>query len=666
MPRLRPAVSGVIVALLIGQGCQLTPMRMATAPSTAGEGLIGQAGSGLVANNAGTLSGTALGPSASLVANNGAGLIANNGGGLIANNGGGLSGRYRTRSADDRLAPAADATVSVTDLAGKALTAAPVTTNAQGEFTLKGLKPSGPIVMLTVRYPIGDRTVTLKALVAAPRQGALTRDVSPASTLVAKKVATAIAGRSLSASALVPATLEALGTTLAPLMSDKAIAIAALTPDAESAKAFDLMVAESPALASAAEAAAPALAGQAPAAGSSATPAPRPSASGTSPTPTPSLSPGASPTASPTPTPTPSAVATPRLIRVAGSDARGYTEATGGDLTTARFNEFAGMAFDGADKLYVADESGSMVRLINLTARTTERVAGSATALRGFSGDGGPADQAKLSDAHGVAIGPGGRIYVCDKNNQRIRVIGPDRVIDTVAGGGATYGDGPGPSVLLGQTQGIAAGAGGVMFFTMRTIGTAYEAVGRLNADGTVKLLTDKSQITAPGAIAVDKAKGHVYFTNNQTVKVLRNAYGTPGAPVDVFTAPSAGSPTEVRGLAFDGAGTLYALASDYDAVASSYGHVNAKLYRVPIGPDGLAAGAAVAIAGKGGSSANPSDYSIPTTGVLDPLTQLLSGGGSGMLEMGPSGTLFIGHTIKVTGTPTGLVQWTQILQLKP
>lgn len=662
MSRHRLLLTGLIGALLIGQGCLLqAPGKLQVPVVPAAAGVISQNGAGLVANNAGTLTGRVSGPSAALVANNAGNLIANNGAGLIANNGGGLGGRYRTLAGQGALVAVPGARVSVTDLAGKSLSGQAVVTDAMGAYTVKGLKPSGAIVVVRVSYTLADRPVTLSALVAAPRKGTQAGDVSPASTLVAKKVGAALTENSLRSQALSPTTLAALTAELAPLMSDQAIAVAALTPDADAAAAFDAMVAEVPSLAAAAKSAAPALVSTAPepAATAGAGPTTRPTASAPAPTPTAT----ATATSAPNPTPTPSP--TPRLTRLAGSAVKGYTEATGGDLATARFNEFAGMAYDGANTLYVADESGSMVRAIDMAARTTRRLAGSATGARGFSGDGGPADKALLSDAHGVAIGAGGKLYVCDKNNQRIRVIAPDGTIDTVAGGGGTYGDGPARSALLGQTQGIAAGADGVVFFTMRTLGTAYENVVRLNPDGTVKLLTDKAVITSPGAIAVDKAKGLVYFTNNHVIKVLRDAYATPGAPVDVFTAPPSGNPMEVRGLAFDPAGALYAFASDYNAVNNSYGHVNARLYRIPLGADGLASGPAVHIAGSGGTGTGSADYDLPITGVRDPLTQLLSGGGSGMLELGPTGTLFIGHTLKlVSGTPSTVTQWTQILQL--
>jgi hypothetical protein len=58
------------------------------------------------------------------------------------------------------------------------------------------------------------------------------------------------------------------------------------------------------------------------------------------------------------------------------------------------------------------------------------------TGVSGYSGDGGPATQARLYQPIGVAVGPDGSLYIADRFNYRIRRVGPDGIITTVAGTG--------------------------------------------------------------------------------------------------------------------------------------------------------------------------------------------------------------------------------------
>jgi sugar lactone lactonase YvrE len=48
-------------------------------------------------------------------------------------------------------------------------------------------------------------------------------------------------------------------------------------------------------------------------------------------------------------------------------------------------------------------------------------VAGSGT--DGYSGDGGPALQASLSEPSSVAVGPDGALYIADSGNNRVRRV---------------------------------------------------------------------------------------------------------------------------------------------------------------------------------------------------------------------------------------------------
>ncbi len=63
---------------------------------------------------------------------------------------------------------------------------------------------------------------------------------------------------------------------------------------------------------------------------------------------------------------------------------------------------------------------------------TIETVAGAAYGGH-YSGDGGPAIEAKLNRPGGVAVGQDGSLYIADTFNNRIRRVSPDGIITTIA-----------------------------------------------------------------------------------------------------------------------------------------------------------------------------------------------------------------------------------------
>lgn len=106
------------------------------------------------------------------------------------------------------------------------------------------------------------------------------------------------------------------------------------------------------------------------------------------------------------------------------------------------------IAFDAAGNLFFADTSNAVIRKIDTNGIVT-RVAGVAridgAVQSGYSGDGGPATEAKLFNPVDLAIDTDGTIYVSDVYNHCIRAIDPAGIISTIAGqcGVAGYsGDG--------------------------------------------------------------------------------------------------------------------------------------------------------------------------------------------------------------------------------
>jgi hypothetical protein len=66
------------------------------------------------------------------------------------------------------------------------------------------------------------------------------------------------------------------------------------------------------------------------------------------------------------------------------------------------------------------------------------------TIAGGFLGDGGPATLAGLASPSGLARAADGTLYIADTNNHRVRKVSPDGVISTVAGTGISGYSGDG------------------------------------------------------------------------------------------------------------------------------------------------------------------------------------------------------------------------------
>jgi streptogramin lyase len=114
--------------------------------------------------------------------------------------------------------------------------------------------------------------------------------------------------------------------------------------------------------------------------------------------------------------------------------------------------------------IYLALREGNTIYRIDYKTQTLHHVAG--TGENGYSGDGGPALNAKLGGPKGLAYSPKQGLYVADTENHVIRRIDPKTGIITTVLGTGTRGDGPEDSPLtckLSRPHGLLA-ANGVMY----------------------------------------------------------------------------------------------------------------------------------------------------------------------------------------------------------
>ncbi len=121
------------------------------------------------------------------------------------------------------------------------------------------------------------------------------------------------------------------------------------------------------------------------------------------------------------------------LHNVVGSGASGFS-GDGGPATQAKLRVPAGLCFDSKGNLYIADRENHRVRKVD-TKGIISTIAGNGIA--GYSGDGGPATQANLNLPSGVVVDKNGNIFISDRSNNRIRVVDSKGNIQTFAGSGA-------------------------------------------------------------------------------------------------------------------------------------------------------------------------------------------------------------------------------------
>jgi hypothetical protein len=259
---------------------------------------------------------------------------------------------------------------------------------------------------------------------------------------------------------------------------------------------------------------------------------------------------------------------------VAGTGDAGFS-GDGGPATKAMLNDPAAVAVSACGTLYIADVRNNRIRQVDATG-IISTVAGSGRA--GFSGDGGLAIQAQLSQPLGLAVDGEGNLYIADTLNNRIRKVDAMGRISTVAGNGKAgfSGDGgPALAAMLSRPVGLTVDAEGNVYFAdvfnncVRKLDTAgqistlagTEEAG-FSGDGGLAV---EAQLARPRDVAVD-GEGNLYIAdgdNNRIRRVDKNGIistvagnGDPGFSGDGGPAVQA-SLNNPRSVALDGAGQI-------------------------------------------------------------------------------------------------------------
>ncbi len=147
--------------------------------------------------------------------------------------------------------------------------------------------------------------------------------------------------------------------------------------------------------------------------------------------------------------------------RVAGVGTSGFS-GDGGPARLARISSPGGLSVAPDGSIYFSDSGNQRIRRID-TNGIISTVVGTGTA--GFLGDGGPATQARVAGPQGTAFGSDGSLYFADWGNGRIRRVGTDGIITTLAGAGQGFsGDGGPATRALLRPQGVAVAPDGSFY----------------------------------------------------------------------------------------------------------------------------------------------------------------------------------------------------------
>lgn len=224
----------------------------------------------------------------------------------------------------------------------------------------------------------------------------------------------------------------------------------------------------------------------------------------------------------------------PRLIAGGGSSPADGIPALSADLLFAR-----GIAVDRGGNIFVSVTNAKVRRISPDGIITT--VAG--TGLPGFSGDGGPATAAQLSNPGGLATDAAGNLYIADPGNNSVRKVSPAGVITTVAGSGPFTGPVPPPFPISNGDGGPATEANvSANALALDAAGNLYIAdsgtrIRKVTPDGKIDSIAGNGRFGYYGdggpatsaafnyaiGLAVDQS-GNVYVAEqgNNIVRLLR------------------------------------------------------------------------------------------------------------------------------------------------
>jgi sugar lactone lactonase YvrE len=266
------------------------------------------------------------------------------------------------------------------------------------------------------------------------------------------------------------------------------------------------------------------------------------------------------------------------LYPFAGNGIKGYA-GEGGSAQLAELNFPTGIFVDKAGNAYIADQYNNRICKVSVTTGTITWVAGDGTA--GYSGDSALAKYVDLYNPSGVWVDTLGHIFIADCYNHRIRKVDTaNGWMYTIAGdstSGFSGDGGPAANAKLSYPSAICMNNDGDIFF----IDYGNDRIRKITAAGTIVTvagngvlgyggddsIATNAKLLAPSGICIDNS-GNLYIADegNNRIRMVNITTGiittVVGNGVPGFLGDGASAKTAElngpQGVFVDAAGNIY------------------------------------------------------------------------------------------------------------
>ncbi|GFN31344.1 NHL domain-containing protein [Paenibacillus xylaniclasticus] len=176
------------------------------------------------------------------------------------------------------------------------------------------------------------------------------------------------------------------------------------------------------------------------------------------------------------------------ISTVAGTGVAGFS-GDGGSALSAQLSEPTDVLMDGGGNLYIADTMNNRIRKVD-TSGNISTVAG--TAGIGYNGDEKPATEAQLNMPTGLAMDAAGNLLIADSGNSRVRMVNTAGVISTIAGTDTPGYSGDGglaTNAKLNQPFHLAVDHDGLLYI----LDVGNQNARRIDSNGNISTLRGKN-----------------------------------------------------------------------------------------------------------------------------------------------------------------------------